>query len=292
MFAILKNQFKLTFELNIDSPLCIRDGEESIDPTLPDMQCIRTYKNEEKTVFIPGSSIKGVVRSRCEKIFNIIAQRQVCCNIVDKVARCPEKNKDMKYEEAKDTYKRICAGCRMFGSLALGGRIKFKDAYPIGKCKTGIRNGVGINRITGAAQSGALYEFEVIEDGKFEVVIVGENYELYQLKSLLWVLEDINEGYVTFGSAGTRGNGKMLVDNVRIEFRDFRNLDEHLLTGYFEQDQGGALAYENKRYYYSTQINGIKEIMKILESVDVSMALSSIRIRTQRGEDYGDKFRK
>ena len=31
------------------------------------------------------------------------------------------------------------------------------------------RAGVGINRITGAAQNGALYDFEVVEDGSFLV---------------------------------------------------------------------------------------------------------------------------
>ena len=74
-----------------------------------------------------------------------------------------------------------------------------------------MRHGVGIDRITGAAFPGALYDIEVLEDGKFEVKCRMTNFTLYQLRTILWVLEDIHEGLVTFGMGGSRGNGQMRI---------------------------------------------------------------------------------
>lgn len=266
MFAKLRNQFKLTFNLKVDSPLCIKSGEESIDPTLPDMQCIRSNKNGESVVFIPGSSIKGVIRTQCEKIFNILAEKQIVCDIFNKKSECNSINEDWKGEK---TYNALCPACKMFGSMSLGGRIKFKDAYPINnEFKIGYRNGVGINRITGAAQQGALYDFEVVEDGIFQVTITGDNYELYQLKILLWALDDINEGYVTFGSSSTRGNGKMLVEDLKLQIRDYRESTKSL-QGYYESDKGKELEYKQKGYYKVSEIDGLEEVLNLVEDIDI-----------------------
>lgn len=271
MFAQLKNQFKLTFNFKIDSPLCIRSGEESIDPTLPDMQCVRSYKNGENVVFIPGSSIKGVVRTQCEKIYNVIGNGKIACDIHDKSKVCNKsKDKDIK-ESGATIYSELCPACKMFGSMRLGGRIKFKDAYPIdNKFKIGYRNGVGINRITGAAQRGALYDFEVVEDASFKVTITGDNFELYQLKVLMWALDDINEGYSNFGSSSTRGNGKMTVEDMKLEIRDYRQENSEYLKGYKDKDIASKVNYTKAGYYNVCKIEGYDKIDELLENVDVA----------------------
>lgn len=283
MFAKLRNQFKLTFNLKVDSPLCIKREEKSIDPTLPDTQCIRSNKNGESVVFIPGSSIKGVIRTQCEKIFNILAEKQIVCDIFNsdifnKKSKCNSISEDCNGEK---TYNALCPACKMFGSMSLGGRIKFKDAYPINnEFKIGYRNGVGINRITGAAQKGALYDFEVVEDGKFQVTITGDNYELYQLKVILWVLDDINEGYVTFGSSSTRGNGKMLVEDVKLQVRDYRK-NVTTLNGYHSEDKGETLDYQQKGYFKVSEVNNIEEILNLVKSIDIIRSI-------KRGEKNGN----
>lgn len=278
MFKTLKNEAKISFNMKLDSPLTIMSGSEnSLDPTLPDSQCIRTYKDGKDTVFIPGSSIKGVMRSRTEKILNYLGGNT--CNIVDRRNSCGEE--EDKNRSGEEVYNRICPACKMFGSTSLAGRVKFKDAYPIGDVKIGIRNGVGIDRITGAAQMGPLYDFEVVEDGIFKVIITMNNYELYQLKLLLFVIQDIDDGYVSFGHATTRGNGKMRVEDLKIEFRDYRK-GLSTLTGYFEKDQGGDLEYEKYMYFYRDQLpkneevkeginfeDSMKELLTILDNIDI-----------------------
>lgn len=56
-----------TLHLSIepDGPILVKAGENgSADPTLPDMEFVRS-RNQ---VYIPGSSLKGVVRAQCERI--------------------------------------------------------------------------------------------------------------------------------------------------------------------------------------------------------------------------------
>ena len=162
----------------------------------------------------------------------------------------------------------------MFGCTALGGRIKFNDAYPIdNKFKVGYRDGVGINRITGASQKGAKYDYEVVEDASFKVIITGDNYELYQLKILLYALNDINEGYVTFGSNGTRGNGKMLVNNMSLTIRDYRK-NQSSITGYKNNDKGKEITYSNKGYYNECTIETYEKILELLNDVDIKNNLN------------------
>lgn len=268
MFAEMKNQFKLSFELKVDSPLCIKSGNKGIDPTLPDDCCIRSYKNGENVVFIPGSSIKGVIRTQCEKIFNVINNDRVCCDIFNRRLSCGRFDNDN--ENAAQVYENLCPACKMFGSTALGGRIKFKDAYPIdNKFKIGYRDGIGINRITGATQKGAKYDFEVVEDASFKVDIIGDNYELYQLKVLLVALNDIDEGYVTFGSSGTRGNGKMKVENVKLTVREYRT-DINCLQGYLDTDIGPNVDYSKKIYFKEYTKENLPEILTLLDSVNIN----------------------
>ncbi len=225
MFREMKNEAKLTVLLHTKSPLTIRSRQgKRLDPTLLDMQCIKSRYHGEDTVIIPGSSLKGVVRSRYEKIISLFGG--ACCDIFDSKSRCNGEingKTDQPYgERGRYVYGYVCPACKLFGCLNLASRIFIADAYPVGACTLGERTGVGINRITGAAQNSALYDFEVVEDGTFQAEITLKNYELYQVALLLYVLKDLDEGYVSLGAAGTRGNGRMEVQNLDVCLRDYR----------------------------------------------------------------------
>lgn len=224
MFRELKNEAKISVVLHTKSPLSIRSAEGKLmEPTACDMQCIKSRYQGKNTVIIPGSSLKGVIRSRYEKIAHLFGSD--CCNILDRNKCChkPEDWNKIPYEEqGRYVYQSMCPACKLFGSTEIASRIYIADAYPIGECVIGERTGVGINRITGAAQKGALYDFEVVEEGSFLVNITLKNYELYQMALLMFVLKDLDEGYVSLGAATTRGNGRMEVVKLDICFREYR----------------------------------------------------------------------
>ncbi len=227
MFRKLVNECRVEFDLKAEGPLSIRSGENmDIDPTMPDNQFIRSYHNGEKTVVIPGSSIKGVFRSRAEKLLD------GSCAVFR--SNCSWAGK--KGDSIESRYIKNCPACRMFGSLSLKSRVEFKDAFPKDgtELKTTTRHNVGINRVTGAAMKGALFEPEVLEEGVFAVSFVIKNYFLWQLKTLILVIQDINEGLVTFGGVTSRGFGRMSASNVRFIVREYGKSKS---GGFYEEKQ-------------------------------------------------------
>jgi CRISPR-associated RAMP protein (TIGR02581 family) len=230
MFAELKNEVTLSFKLHNEGPLLINSGAAAKIHPRPDMSFVRTTRNGEETIYLPGSSIKGVFRTRYEQVMKALEQNvcdtfdakdrkalNTCRRRIDSLEnkrKLEAKNNGAAYEPLSGKvlyHKHCCEACKLFGSLSLGGRISFADAYPVGEWKLGMRHGVGIDRITGAAFPGALYDIETLEDGTFAIKCKMTNFELYQLRTILWVLEDIDEGLVTFGMGGSRGNGQMRI---------------------------------------------------------------------------------
>lgn len=283
MFKTLVNEAHISFSLHTESPLAIRSGDKTeMDPTALNMQCIRTrhgVDGEDGTVFIPGSSLKGVLRSRFERISTLFGGK--CCNVVDRRNACKEiKNVKDIPSVGQFVYDRMCPACRFFGSTSIKGRVRFVDAYPSpGKpLHLGTRNGVGINRLTGAAQRGALYDFEVVEEGTFHTDIILRNYELYQLLLLLYCLKDLDEGYATLGAASTRGNGRMSVDDVRASFRDYRR-DARALKGFHgDRDAAKALEFQKKGYYGEAVLGGqtptdLDTLIGMLDDVNLQEAM-------------------
>lgn len=239
MFRTLYNECIINFQLKANSPLSIRSGENSeLDPLLPDNSFIRSYHNGEIGVVIPGSGIKGVFRNRSEQLL------KNSCNVFDKTCFYESKNS----KTITDKYKKNCPACRLFGSMSLKSRIEFSDAFPIkDTIKLSTRHNVGIDRVTGAAKRGALFEPEILESGTFDVKISLKNYFSWQLKVILQVFNDINEGYVTFGGITSRGFGKMLAENIEIKCRKYTPED----TTEF---------YKEKEYTFEKMLESVKSV--------------------------------
>ena len=130
-----------------------------------------------------------------------------------------------------EAYAGTCPLGRTFGTLHLKGHTAVSDLLPGGHEAPGSderarlidaanateqRNGVGIDRLMGSAKRGALFDQEVVVDGRFDGRIILRNVQLYQLVLVLLVLRDLNEGYVQLGSGTTRGNGWVAAEIRRL----------------------------------------------------------------------------
>jgi CRISPR-associated RAMP protein (TIGR02581 family) len=256
-FCKIDNEAILEFSLRNKGPLLINSGTGTKLRERYDMSPVKAWHytdsdktKTEETVYLPGSSIKGVFRVRYEQLMRGIGAYVCniqCKNIERKDLNCSQRIKILKekYENKKNSnyladkvpwsaehvYKYSCEACRLFGSLAMTGRLSFSDAYPDGDVKIGFRHGVAIDRITGAAHPGAKYEMEVVENGTFNCKARFRNYEMYQLRMILWILEDIDDGLVTLGMGGSRGNGLMKVTDwgkVSLTYHEWNgSLDFH-----------------------------------------------------------------
>jgi CRISPR/Cas system CSM-associated protein Csm3 (group 7 of RAMP superfamily) len=215
MFSRQLNQIRCDLSLTPRAPLLIRNGRKGADPTRPELECVRTEWGGGKSVYIPGSSLKGVMRSHAERL---LLSEDVEITATFEPGR-GGFNQKTKGEEA---YAGTSPLGRTFGNLYLKGHLAVSDHLPGGHEEAGSpaceeqirqanaveqRNGVAIDRLLGSAAGKALFDQELVVAGRFDGSIVLRNVQLYQLALLLLVLRDLDEGYVQLGSGTTRGNG-------------------------------------------------------------------------------------
>ncbi|MBZ4663742.1 MAG: CRISPR-associated protein family [Caloramator sp.] len=247
MFKKLINEAIIEYKLETISPLFVKSGKETgLDPNLADNVCLKVYKDGVLTPVLPGTSIKGVFRSRTEKIL------KETCDILN--SPCVT-NKDAKDKSAKELYKKMCPACKIFGSTATRSRISFSDAYPE-NYKIGTRKCVAINRVTGAAKDKALFDMEYVEWGQFTGKIKLTNFFKWQIKTIALLFKEIDEGYITFGGLTTKGFGMMKVKDFKLKLRYYNN----------PQNANG---YNKVGIYLEKEINGYENILNLLSRIDL-----------------------
>lgn len=207
------NSLLLDLTISPRSPLLIKSGEISADPSLPDMQFVRTYRaGTGEVLYIPGASLKGVVRSFIEKALRTLDDRQSwrwACNPFE--TGCGQiLGREAKEPPSWEVYRRSCGVCRLFGHTRLRGRVAFADFHPKGEVKTEIRYGVAISRLSHAVAQGP-FEMEVAVGGAFKGRVMLENYELWQLGLVAMALEVMNQGFLKVGFGKNRGFGEVEV---------------------------------------------------------------------------------
>ena len=120
-------------------------------------------------------------------------------------------------------YADSCPICRLFGSTSYIGRVSIGDAYLAGPGRTELRDGVGIDRLTGGAaiKAKAKFELEVVSPGvTFETEILLRNFETWQLGMLMLIVQDLADELIRVGSGRSRGLGAVTgsINNVAIAY--------------------------------------------------------------------------
>lgn len=155
---------------------------------------------------VPGTALKGLLRSRAEFILRSVADESAAC----RTGTCG-----------------TCWTCEVFGygggadldARAVGGRaaVRFADAVITGPAEV-TRAHIAIDRFTGGVLDGALYTSEALEDGTFTIEAellpgpAGESRRAEIAAVLRLALEDLNDGIIGLGAATARGYGSVRVD--------------------------------------------------------------------------------
>lgn len=151
-------------------------------------------RQPDGTPVVPGSSLKGVLRARCEYILRSVG-----------VPACRDGNCGE------------CPTCVLFGHtlpaqaedgrLGARGLVAVRPA-PISDAHTTDRPHVAVDRVTGGVLDRALYEVELVDQGQFTITVdpLGE-LPTWATGLLLAALADIDDGYVGIGGGVTRGQG-------------------------------------------------------------------------------------
>lgn len=226
MFKQLVSECVIDLHIQPDGPILIKSGLATVSG--PDMAFVTTLRNGREEVYLPGSSLKGVLRSHAERIARTFNAEAACDPFAQKndpqpsCSGCFDKRKDKKEEpDTATAYKDACLICKLFGSTWFAGRLGITDAYTLNEPpRPQRRDGVGIDRFTGGAAHGAKFELEVITDGTFATTLHLCNFELWQLALVGFLLQDLKDGLIHIGMGKSRGLGKVRgeVQQVRLDF--------------------------------------------------------------------------
>lgn len=243
MFRETLNRALLTLEIRTEAPLLIRAGDAGLEPTAAALSPVRTRHAEfGETVFVPGSSLRGVLRSTAEAIlrgrrFEQLGVRGACATLEpsSETARTPADSTCASELQGRDLgsasiHNGHCLACRLFGSPLMRGRAMVRDHLPwrpgaselsdedhedvAAANALELRNGVSINRISGAVEASGPFDQELVPAGsRFWGEITLVNYQVWQLGLLAAALEEMNLEFAQLGSGKSHGLG---VVNVRI----------------------------------------------------------------------------
>ncbi len=221
MFKQLVNECIIDLHIKPDGPILIKSGIATVSG--PDMAFVTVLRNGDWQVYLPGSSLKGVLRSHAERIARTFTTEAACNPFAEKgeMMSCGRIFDEQKRWSNAEVYARSCLICKLFGSTGFAGRLATTDAYAIGKPpKPQRRDGVGIDRFTGGAARGAKFELEVVTEGAFATTLHLRNFELWQLALVGFLLQDLKDGLIRIGMGKSRGLGKVRgeVKQVRLDF--------------------------------------------------------------------------
>ena len=235
MHKRIVNQAIIELVISPVGPLLIKASDQGADPTKPDMEFVETYYKEGRSVYLPGSSLKGAIRAHCERIVRTLGGEQPsngnvwACNPLsddkDNLScskRLDNENKEReKQKKQKLTSSEIhafsCTTCQLFGNMATASHACIEDAYPINPedIRREERNGVAIDRVYGSVAVGP-FNFEVLTAGEFTTKITVKNFTTAQLALIALAIRDFDAQRVSIGFAKSRGLGQVNMKFKRV----------------------------------------------------------------------------
>lgn len=241
VFATFANRSIIKATLVMETALSV-GATLSLEPTGSDLPVV---KGPDGQPYIPGSSIKGVVRFQTERLLRTVNRRPDLWACDPFSSPClQDQERERLWQEANgndeffadSVFERSCTACRLFGSLSFAGRVACKDAYLLNGDSlayvTQVRDGVGIDRDLGAARSGIKYDFETAVPGShFGIEMVAENLDDWELGLLLTVLNWWGEGGFAIGGKSTRGPGWGKLQGLTVQRVTSDNLLDYLIDG-------------------------------------------------------------
>lgn len=259
-FSTFHSRLHLIGVLTLETALRIGAGKatEAAGPDLP------VVKDALRRPYIPGSSFKGVMRSRLESLLRSLRYDLACdpfrkeddpgsvkgfC-LTMKDARGPDGRviakgvQTLKAELQKDPqglndllWQRSCQVCRVFGAPWLASKVLVKDLSVVEPWFDQwflLRDGVGIDRDSETAAARLKYDFEAVPAGtRFRFELMVENASAVEKGLVLMGLREFEDGRLPLGGARSRGLGwvKLELDWARSGHVDGPTLPEYLKTG-------------------------------------------------------------
>jgi hypothetical protein len=231
-FSVFNNKYIIKGRLKVLTALHIGSGVEEDGHDAPFITVDKSPKN--KIFYIPGSSFRGYLSTKLERllakennyrfvtdngilneadiklIFGYTNLQNEDDNIKNKVLENLGYDKNDKDDKEENYY-------------SMAGKIHISDMFIASEVDAIKRDGIKIDRNTGATRKGGKFDYDVLPPGtEFEFVMELDNIEDYQLDLIKLALIDILEGDL-FGGKISRGIGKCKLILNEVEFIDAKN---------------------------------------------------------------------
>ena len=225
MHKRIVNQVIIELAISPVGPVLIKASDQGADPTKPDMEFVETYHAGGRSVYLPGSSLKGAVRAHCERIVRTLGGGHPndgniwACDPLKQNSPC-RKMKERHKERTDSIYKDSCTVCQIFGSTDIAAHARIADAHPVNLAEIQLeeRNGVAIDRVYGSVAVGP-FNFQVLTAGEFTTKITVKNFTTAQLALIALAIRDFDQQRVGIGFAKSRGLGQVNMGVKSVEIR-------------------------------------------------------------------------
>ena len=255
-FSTFKNKYILTGKIVVLNALHIGSGKEKDDRDAPFISL-----DDDKNFYIPGSTFRGYLSTKLERfldsgngfkiknngeelneadvklIFGYTNLDKLETKINDK-----DNEEDRKLKEnnrkIQDRIIRKLNAKNLDEVKSLAGRIHISDMPVLKDVKYVTRDGIKIDRNTGATEKRAKFDYDVVPAGtEFDLNIELENIENYQLDLIgLALNEMLKENGDLFGGKTSRGIGKCRLKDLKMKYvtsEDKEKLKKYIFEGKF-----------------------------------------------------------
>lgn len=220
-FHVLKRRLRLTGEITTVTALRIGSGGAGA----LDGADLPVLRDREGFPFIPGGSLKGVLRSTVEALLRGALPdnrhplwpcdpHYETSRSSDRDGACGWHASNQRSEAQKDIGAH-CPVCRLFGSRLLASHVRITDALLHPDQRGGpppieVRDGVCIDRDLRVQRNGLKYDFEVIRPGtRFAVELFVDNPEDWLMGLLVLAFDQLADGFAALGGFTSRGLGRV-----------------------------------------------------------------------------------
>ncbi len=214
-YSSFQSRLIVTGELEMKTVLHVGAGK-SASPVDPDMPVIKDVYGRP---VIPGSSLKGALRSHVEALIRGIDDKHACdADYEERVSTaCVTKRHVTAWRAESPTLLdqnvmgQLCLACRTFGSPWMASKVRIMEAPVIEDSWPGIylvRDGVAIDRDKGTAADKAKYDYEVVPAStRFMFRMQVDNASPEEQGLALLAIRSLRDEQVVIGGSHRAGAG-------------------------------------------------------------------------------------
>jgi CRISPR/Cas system CSM-associated protein Csm3 (group 7 of RAMP superfamily) len=225
-----RDRFLIHATFQLVGSLLIRSGQDSTGRA-PDVVHLKSHRNNELKPVLSGTSLAGVLRHRAERIINTLEKPT---SIIDEVFG-PDFSKD-KSKQAKAS------------------RLVVREKV-IENAKDLVQNRIAIDRFTGGAYHGALFDEQPIFGGDETRVCIElelRNPKEYEIGLLLLLLKDLWTQDLPVGGESSIGRG----------------IKADLIWHHPQNPQKWGISEENERLHITNKANQSQSEESVIDEIE------------------------